>query len=296
MKQVVILSMAAALLFNPINASAALLKKGSKGNEVQSVQLALKDLGYFQYKKATGYYGTITYKAVREFQKKYGLTVDGIVGNQTKKAILKLTTKKESTPVKLSAKTETEKTNATKTANIKNDSLTADVIKSGALDWFKEVQYLWERGVDAVVTDVNTGKSFTVKRTFGTNHADVEPLTKKDSNIIKDIWGGWSWERRAVVVQVGDAVLAGSMTAMPHAGVDSEPAVKIVSNRSDNYGRGQNLDAVKGNGASGVMDLHFTNSRTHSTNVVQASHQNMVKKAKQYIESTFLKILEVASN
>jgi hypothetical protein len=286
MKQVAILSLAATLLFNPINASAALLKKGSKGNEVQSVQLALKDLGYFRYNNATGYYGTITYKAVKEFQKKNGLLADGIVGKQTRNAILKLTAKKQNAAVKLS----------TKTAEKATDQVSAQVTKSGALDWFKEVRYLWKRGVNATITDVNTGKSFQVRRTFGTNHADVEPLTKADSAMIKDIWGGWSWERRAVVVQVGDSILAGSMTAMPHAGVDSEPAVKIVNNRSDNYGRGQNLDAVKENGASGVMDLHFTNSRTHSTNVVQASHQNMVKKAAKYIESTLTKVIEVASN
>jgi hypothetical protein len=138
--------------------------------------------------------------------------------------------------------------------------------------------------MNATVTDVDTGKTFQVKRTFGYNHADVESLTKNDSAIIREIWNGWGWDRRAVVVQVGDQIIAGSMTAMPHAGVDSEPAEKVVNNRSDNYGRGVNLDAVKGNGASGVMDIHFLNSRTHSTNTLQKSQQDMVKKASKYIE------------
>ncbi len=156
--------------------------------------------------------------------------------------------------------------------------------RRGALDWFEEVQYILERGTDAYITDVDTGKSFWVRRTFGTNHADIEPLTKEDSDIIKDIWNGWSWDRRAVVVQVGDDILAGAMSAMPHAGLDSAPAVNYVSGRSAGYGYGQNLDAIKNNGADGVMDLHFKSSRTHSTNRVQSSMQNMVDKADQYIK------------
>ena len=146
------------------------------------------------------------------------------------------------------------------------------------------MQYILERGTDAYITDVDTGKSFWVRRTFGTNHADIEPLTKEDSDIIKDIWNGWSWDRRAVVVQVGDDILAGAMSAMPHAGLDSAPAVNYVSGRSAGYGYGQNLDAIKNNGADGVMDLHFKSSRTHSTNRVQSSMQNMVDKADQYIK------------
>ena len=156
--------------------------------------------------------------------------------------------------------------------------------KRGSLDWFKEVQYIFPRGTDAQITDVDTGKSFWVKRTFGTNHADIEPLTKEDSKIIKSIWNGWSWERRAVIVRVGDHILAGAMSAMPHAGLDSAPAVDYVNGRSGGYGYGQNLDAVKNNGADGVLDLHFKNSRTHGTNKKQDCMQSMVRKANRHIK------------
>jgi hypothetical protein len=157
-------------------------------------------------------------------------------------------------------------------------------IISGALDWYTKVRNIWDRGENAVVTDVDTGKSFTVKRTYGTNHADVEPLTKEDTAAIKEIWGGFSWQRRAVLVRIGNYLIAGSMTAMPHAGLDSEPANVYVRNRSAGYGSGNNLDAVKNNGCSGVMDIHFLNSRTHTTNVVQKSQQDMVKKAATFIK------------
>jgi cell division protein FtsB len=63
-KRMLIISLAAFLLLNPIHVSAALLKKGSSNNEVRQVQKVLKQLGFFQYPKITGFYGTITVKAV----------------------------------------------------------------------------------------------------------------------------------------------------------------------------------------------------------------------------------------
>lgn len=323
--------LAGALLFNPIHSSAAILKRGISNNEVKNVQQTLKNMGYFNYPKVTGYYGSKTEAAVRKFQRANGLTPDGIVGEKTKQALkknapnvksavyvkdsttkntsIKNTTTKNTTTKEDAAKQANAKENSTKetsaivtttkevtakktnvkTTSVKQTSLTNSGTKSnGMLDWFDEVQYIWDRGINATVTDVDTGKSFQVKRTYGTNHADVEPLTKKDAQIIKDIWGGWTWERRAVVVTVGDMNLAGSMTAVPHAGVESASANAVVNNRSEGYGRGVNLDAVKGNGVSGVMDIHFLNSRTHSSNQEQKSHQDMVKKAGAYIKKNGL--------
>ncbi len=252
--------LALTMAVTPVNASAAaLLKKGSRGTEVKTVQTTLQELGFFTYPKTTGYYGKITEDAVKRFQKANGLIADGVIGKKTRSVLL--------------ADNEEKASSAT--------------TKAGDLDWFSEVRGLWDRGVDATVTDVDTGKSFQVRRTYGTNHADVEPLTKEDTKTIKEIWGGFSWTRRAVIVQVGDYILAASMTAMPHAGKDSEPAGKYISGRSQGYGRGYNYDAVKNNGANGVMDIHFKNSRTHTTNVKQKSMQDMVKKAAKYIKKNY---------
>lgn len=288
--------LAAVMTFAPINASAAtLLKLGSNGSEVKTVQTTLKELGYYTYPKTTGYYGSITVEAVKQYQEDNGLSADGIIGKRTREILFANTeiaensVKSEVSLMKVSDKdSEEASVKVSEKASVKVSEKASvkasEAAKTGALDWFKEVQCIFSRGMEAVVTDIDTGKSFQVIRTYGTNHADVEALTKDDSNIIKDIWGGWSWERRAVVVQVGDYTLAGSMTAMPHAGVESAPADKVVGGRSDGYGTGENLDKIKGNGASGVMDIHFKNSRTHSTNVVQKVQQDMVKKAAAYIE------------
>ena len=288
LKRFATLGLAAIMTLAPVNASAAtILKLGSNGTEVKTIQTTLKELGYYTYPKTTGYYGSITAEAVKRYQEDNGLSADGIIGKHTREILFGNTeiaensVKSEVSLMKVSDKASEE---ASVKVSAKASVKASEAAKTGALDWFKEVQYIFSRGTEAVVTDIDTGKSFQVIRTYGTNHADVEVLTKDDSNIIKDIWGGWSWERRAVVVQVGDYTLAGSMTAMPHAGVESAPADKVVGGRSDGYGTGENLDKIKGNGASGVMDIHFKNSRTHSTNVVQKVQQDMVKKAAAYIE------------
>lgn len=60
-----------------------LLKYGSSGSNVSNLQQKLKNIGFFNFPNITGYYGPITKKAVINFQKAYGLTVDGIAGPQT---------------------------------------------------------------------------------------------------------------------------------------------------------------------------------------------------------------------
>jgi len=66
--------------------SDVLSKIGSSGTEVTAIQEALKDRGLFNA-NVTGYYGSITEAAVRKFQKQQGLTIDGIVGPQTLRAL-----------------------------------------------------------------------------------------------------------------------------------------------------------------------------------------------------------------
>jgi len=64
----------------------ALSKMGSRSEEVKKIQTALKERGYFN-SNIDGIFGTITKKAVERFQKDNGLTVDGIAGKNTLKAL-----------------------------------------------------------------------------------------------------------------------------------------------------------------------------------------------------------------
>lgn len=60
----------------------ALSKMGSRGSEVRNIQTRLKNWGYY-HGAVDGIYGTQTKNAVIAFQKKNGLTPDGIAGKQT---------------------------------------------------------------------------------------------------------------------------------------------------------------------------------------------------------------------
>lgn len=63
-----------------------LLKVGSRGTDVVELQTKLNSLGY-NVGKADGIFGSITQQGVMNFQKTYGLSVDGIVGPMTVKSL-----------------------------------------------------------------------------------------------------------------------------------------------------------------------------------------------------------------
>ncbi len=124
--------------------------------------------------------------------------------------------------------------------------------------WTSDIQDVFARGVIATITDVDTGLSWQVKRTGGTNHADVQPLTAADTAKMKKAYGGsWSWNRRAIWVTIDGVTYAASQNGMPHGGGDSIP----------------------NNNFDGHHCIHFLNSRTHTGNRWDTAHQSMVQKA-----------------
>ncbi len=64
----------------------ALSKYGSRGSEVTQIQTKLKRWGYYTG-SIDGIYGSQTLAAVKYFQRKNGLTVDGIAGTKTLQAM-----------------------------------------------------------------------------------------------------------------------------------------------------------------------------------------------------------------
>lgn len=64
------------------------LKQGSENNEVLELQKHLKKLGLYPANSATtGYFGSVTKKAVIAFQTSKGLGADGVVGQLTRNAL-----------------------------------------------------------------------------------------------------------------------------------------------------------------------------------------------------------------
>ncbi len=165
---------------------------GSKGAAVKKVQRRLKQLGYYSG-SIDGDYGNGTKTAVKDFQRKNGLSVNGTVNSKTLKKLNSSDAKKASSSGSSKSSNGTER-----------------------LDWFHGGSSKIPKGATFQVKDIKTGKVFTCKRWSGYNHLDAEPLTAKDASTMKSIYGHWSWRRRAVLVKYNGHVYAASMNGMPH--------------------------------------------------------------------------------
>lgn len=123
------------------------------------------------------------------------------------------------------------------------------------LPWEKVNEIIPNKTVFTII-DVETGLSFQVQRRAGSQHADVQPLTKKDTQIMKKIYHDqWSWKRRAILVFIDQQMIAASMHGMPH-GAGALP-----------------------NGFPGHFCVHFSGSITHRLKNEDLSHKLMILKA-----------------
>ncbi|MEM7712303.1 MAG: peptidoglycan-binding protein [Cyanobacteria bacterium P01_A01_bin.68] len=69
-------------------AQAQTLKQGSTGFNVRTIQTELRNRGFFPRNvSSTGYYGSITKRAVMNFQRANGLRADGVAGPATLRAM-----------------------------------------------------------------------------------------------------------------------------------------------------------------------------------------------------------------
>lgn len=82
MKKIISVIMIVVTLFLTPAEILALSKRGSTGTEVRNIQTRLKSWGYLDG-KVDGIYGAKTEAAVKKFQRKHGLTPDGIAGPAT---------------------------------------------------------------------------------------------------------------------------------------------------------------------------------------------------------------------
>ena len=125
------------------------------------------------------------------------------------------------------------------------------------LPW-EEVKVLFERYVPVQVIDVRTGETYQIQSFSNGKHADVEPLTKADTDILYRTFNNkWAWETRPVWVILGDLTIAASINGMPHGG-----------------------GTIADNGMNGQICLHFLGSQTHNGNTrFEKRHQDDVMAA-----------------
>lgn len=117
------------------------------------------------------------------------------------------------------------------------------------------------------IIDLDSGAIFQVQRRAGSNHADVQPLSRKDTKIMKEVYHGkWSWKRRAIIIDTGDERIAASMHGMPH-------------------GQGALI-----NGFPGHFCVHFHLSKTHKRNSPDFAHNLMTLKAAGMVKEFYQKV------
>ncbi len=217
------------------------LKKGDRGSDVVDLQTALKKKGYFTG-TVTGIFGSETKDAVSRFQRSVGLDGDGVAGNYTLSALYTLLNPPDDMD-----------TIPTWSVSLYPSCL----IGIEKLTWAQaDTSAAFPRKADATVIDVQTGYSFRVRRTGGTLHADVEPLTVADTAAFTMAVGSYSWARRPIWVVVNGRRLAASMNCMPHG-----------------------YDSLDDNDMCGQFCIHFVGSRTHGSGKVDPDHMAAIEVA-----------------
>ena len=140
---------------------------------------------------------------------------------------------------------------------IKADLLSVNGRVVELLNW-SVVRNMIQRGTPIYTIDVRTGRTFTIQCFSIGDHADVEPLTRADTDTMFDIRGGvWSWAARPVWVSIGGHLIAASIHGMPH-----------------------DVSTIPDNGMNGHLCLHFLGSTTSSSSAsYKADLQNAVQEA-----------------
>ena len=182
------------------------LSYGSSGTEVKKMQQALKALGYNV--SADGFYGALTQMAVTQFQKRNGLTADGVAGSATLK-LLYSGSAKEADPSaddSMSIDDSTGKANGPSVSSVK------------LLHWFNEVKPSLKNGNKLIVFDPATNLQWTLKAYSLGRHCDSEPLTETDTQIMYKAFGNKNtWTPKPVYVQLPSGVWTlASMHNVPH--------------------------------------------------------------------------------
>ncbi len=122
---------------------------------------------------------------------------------------------------------------------------------------------LFTVGTKATAMDIATGAMWNIRYYGGSNHADIEPLTKADTNTMYRVFGyNWSWANKRPIVLIFSQggikyQIAASLIGMPH----SDDATHLADN-----------------GMAGHCCLYFYNSVGHSVPEVDpVSQQNVLK-------------------
>ena len=166
-----------------------------------------------------------------------------------------------------SAYTNVTESNMTEITNFKETELntqTENKISVLSLDW-NTVSPLLEIGKEYHLIDLKTGINLIFKRLGGINHADIEPIDNENTQLLQEMSNeNASWERIPCYVEINDNLfISASLVNFPHG------------------------DSKLDNNMEGHLCLHFKNSKTHGTNIVDKQHQKAIKYAQKQSSKIF---------
>ena len=179
------------------------LKLNSTGSAVTNLQTALKNLGFNA--AVTGTYSAETREAVAEFQLRNNLVSDGIAGSATQQVLYGGSAKDASTPLPP----------LEEGAGIIDGPGISEV---KLLHWFDSVKPSIKSGQNVLVFDPASNRSWTLRLYSLGRHADSEPLTLRDTQIMNVAFGNkTTWTPKPIYVKLPDGRWSlASMHNTPH--------------------------------------------------------------------------------
>lgn len=276
---------------------------------VYSMQFALSLLGYYTG-SLDGTFGGGSQSAVRNFQRKAKITVDGDCGSETWSAL---------TVAAKAAYTGSGTGGGGSTGGGTTTGFgTVNVVTKGY--WDDDGLSLFPKATYATVMDKRTQKVFRVYRWSGSSHADCVPATAADTQVMCEIVGfpynashpnssqlalikadgdksdnqytwpdfnnklgtvgdsnkvGNAWDRRPAYLNVNGTVYCVSIYGHPHGFTGTDAFSQSRFNDSSRL-------FFEVNNYYGMMCIHFTNSSGHGSGTVDAQHQAAIEEAYSY--------------
>ena len=185
------------------------LRKGDKGDSVKSLQSRLIELGYLTG-KADGVYGTKTYEAVIAFQQANKLSADGVAGAKTQ-------TKLNSSSAVPTGSGVTPAPTATPVPTAPPVTTKPKASQVIYANWYTKIKAVAKKYPYATVYDFGSGISWQIHIFSLGAHADYEPLTASDTAKMERVFGGNTWNPKAVwVVFANGEVYMASTHSKPH--------------------------------------------------------------------------------
>ena len=187
------------------------LKVGSTGSEVKSLQQKLIELGYLK-DKADGVYGNKTAAAVKAYQKAKKLDADGVAGPKTLSSLNSASATKADSSNNNNASAEA----TAAVAQTITSKPTASQVQYA--NWYDKIKAVARSYPYVTIYDFATGISWQAHIFSIGAHADYEPVTANDTaKMLKAFGGVNTWNPKAVwVVFSNGSVYLGSTHSMAH--------------------------------------------------------------------------------